>query len=145
MTYINVGLLEQHKALTALFSLWLKKYALFSLSFHKYALFLLSLQKYVRAYILRLRYVKLKKGVIHLQAIVRGVLLRNRIKRWHQSATKIQSNTEDTVTQSRREEASWEWRKLWRWFRQNGGNSKDDKGWNITGDINLITIWICLI
>ena len=34
---------------------------------------------------------KLKKGVIRLQATVRGVLLRRRIKRWHQSAIKIQT------------------------------------------------------
>ena len=33
---------------------------------------------------------RLKKGMIRLQALVRGVLIRIRIRRWHRSATKIQ-------------------------------------------------------
>jgi myosin heavy subunit len=48
------------------------------------------LQKYARRYILRSRFVRLRHGVIRLQATVRGVLVRARLRRWHEHATKIQ-------------------------------------------------------
>ena len=50
----------------------------------------LLFQKYVRSFIHRRRYTKLKRGVIRLQALVRGALLRIKIKHWHRNATKIQ-------------------------------------------------------
>lgn len=49
-----------------------------------------TLQKHARRFLVRSRFLRVKRGVIRLQALVRGVLLRMRLRRWHASATTIQ-------------------------------------------------------
>ena len=63
---------------------------MYMLAFSPIHINLVLFQKHVRKFILRTRFLKLKRAVIRLQGVVRGVLLRIRLRRWHQKAIQIQ-------------------------------------------------------